>query len=133
MSILLGVIVLFAVLSLIVAVMQAVAFMRVAPAGARLGAFMPLGWWKFRQLRAKAGPAAAQPLNVYMRAVIAFLIFIALGLIVSGWTLVQAPGAAMAATKPRPINDWRVIPAEFAQKTDNRRVANMPGALILES
>ncbi len=133
MSILLGVIVLFAVLSLIVAILQAVAVLRVAPAGAKLGAFMPLGWWKFRQLRAKAGPAAAQPLNVYMRAVIAFMVFIALGLIVSGWALVQAPGADMAATKPRPINDWRVIPAEFADNIDNRRVATMPGALILES
>jgi hypothetical protein len=133
MSILLGVIVLFAVLSLIVAVMQAVAFIRLAPAGAQLGAFMPLGWWKFRRLRAKAGTAAEQPLKAYMRAVIAFLVFIALGLIVSGWALVQAPTADMAATS-HPINDWRVIPAQFAFNIDHRRVATGPGApKMLES
>jgi hypothetical protein len=130
MSVLLGVIVLFAVMCLVVAVIQAVAILRVAPASEQLGSFMPLGWWKFRQLEAKAGPAAAQPLNIYKRAVIAFCVFLVLGLILSGWTVNQANSAASASTAL--INDSRVIPAEFAFNTDLRRVA-MPGALILES
>ena len=61
MSILLGVIVLFAVLCGIVAVVQAVAMVRAAPAGENLAGFMPLGWWKFSRLEAKAGPAAPSP------------------------------------------------------------------------
>jgi hypothetical protein len=133
MSVLLSVIVLFAALSLIVAVMQAVAVVRVAPAGAGLASFLPLGWWKFRQLRAKAGPAAAQPLNIYMRAVIAFLTFLALGLIVSGWSVIQSPAPEAATAARGLINDPRVIPAEFALNPDLRRVAVMPGALTLES
>jgi hypothetical protein len=133
MSVLLGVIVLFAALSLIIAAAQAAAIVRVAPVGARLASFLPLGWWKFRQLRAKAGPAAARPLNIYMRAVIAFLVFMAMGLIVSGWTLIQTPAPDAAASAPKLINDWRVIPAEFAFNSDLRRVAIMPGALMLES
>ncbi|KRA48314.1 hypothetical protein [Devosia sp. Root635] len=132
MSILLGVIVLFAVLCGIVAVMQAVAIVRVAPAGENLAGFMPLGWWKFRQLEQKAGPAAAQKLNIYKRAVVAFVIFLLLGLILSGWTINQAPAPASAAAEL--INDPRVIPAEFAFNTDLRRVATMPGAQeMLES
>ncbi|MGB3339175.1 MAG: hypothetical protein WBA73_18520 [Devosia sp.] len=134
MSVLLGVILLFAVLTLIVAVMQAVAIVRVAPASENLAGFMPLGWWKFRQLEQKAGPAAAQPLNIYKRAVIAFVVFLLMGLILSGWAVNQAPSSASASAEPRLINDPRVIPAEFAFNTDLRRVATMPGApKILES
>ena len=129
MSVLLGVILLFAVLTLVVAVMQAVAIVRGAPAGENLAGFMPLGWWKFRQLEAKAGAAAAHPLNIYKRAVVAFIVFLLLGLILSGWAINQAPASAQTAL----INDWRVIPAEFAHIPDLRRVAAMPGAIILES
>lgn len=84
MSILLGVIALFAILSLIVAAVQAVAIVRLAPAGERLGSYMLLGWWKFGQLERKAGPAAAPHLNIYKRATIAFLVFIVLGVVLSG-------------------------------------------------
>lgn len=84
MSILLGVILLFAVLTLVVAVMQAVAIVRLAPASEKLAGFMPLGWWKFGQIAQKAGPAAAEPFNIYKRAVIAFLVFLLLGLVLSG-------------------------------------------------
>ena len=127
MTILLGVIIVFAVLALIVAVVQAIAIVRVAPAGENLAGFMPLGWWKFRQLEAKAGPAAADPLNIYKRAVIAFVVFLLMGLILSGWTVNQAPAPTSASAEPRLINDPRVIPAEFALNTDLRRVAIMPG------
>ena len=133
MSILLGVIVLFAVLCGIVAVVQAVAVVRAAPASADLAGFMPLGWWKFSQLEAKAGPAAAPSLIIYKRAVIAFVVFLLLGLILSGWAVNQAPATTSASAEPRLINDPRVIPAQFAFNTDNRRVATMPGALLLES
>ena len=84
MSVLLGVIVLFAVFTLIVSVMQAVAIVRAAPPAENLAGFMPLGWWKFRQLDAKAGPAAAANLVIYKRAVVAFVVFLLLGLVLSG-------------------------------------------------
>jgi len=132
MSILLGVIALFAILSLVVAAIQAAAIVRLAPAGERLGSYMLLGWWKFGQIEQKAGPAAAQPLAIYKRAVIAFIVFLLVGLILSGWAVNQAP--VSAATTSSLINDPRVIPAEFALNTDLRRVATMPGApKILES
>ncbi|WP_316354400.1 hypothetical protein [Devosia sp.] len=134
MSILLGVIALFAILSLVVAAVQAVAIVRLAPASERLGSYMLLGWWKFGQLEKKAGPAAAEHLAIYKRAAIAFIVFIVLGLVLSGWAINQTPAPASAAAEPRLINDPRVIPAEFAFNTDLRRVAPMPGAPnILES
>jgi len=129
MSILLGVIVLFMLLTLAVAVMQGMAVVRLAPASENLAGFMPLGWWKFRQLEQKAGPAAAEPLNIYKRAVVAFMVFLALGLVLSGWAANQAQAARTAAL----VNDWRIIPAaDFA--LDSRRAAPVPGDHeILES
>ena len=131
MSVLLGVVLLFALLSLVLAVVQAVAVARLAPAGERIASFFPLGWWKFRQLEAKAGPAAEGPLSVYKRAVIAFVVFVLLGLILSGWVVNQAPSNSSASLEPARINDWRVIPATFADLTDFRRVAPVPGAPVL--
>ena len=133
MSILLGVIALFAILSLVVAAIQAAAIVRLAPPSERLGSYMLLGWWKFGQLEQKAGPAAASHVNIYKRAAIAFLIFIVLGVALSGWAVNQTPAPASASAESRLINDPRVIPAEFAFNTDTRRVATMPGALMLES
>jgi hypothetical protein len=134
MSILLGVIALFAILSLVVAALQAVAIVRLAPAGERLGSYMLLGWWKFGQLEQKAGPAAAEHIAIYKRATIAFIVFIVLGVALSGWVVNQSPAPASASAEPRLINDPRVIPAQFALNTDLRRVAPMPGApKILES
>ena len=133
MNVLLGVVVLFAVMSLIAAAVQAAAIVRLAPAGERLGSYMVLGWWKFGQLEAKAGPAAATHINIYKRAVIAFLVFVVLGVTLSGWAVNQRPSSNSASAEPKLINDPRVIPAEFAVNTDLRRVAIMPGATILES
>lgn len=128
MSILLVVIALFALLSLVVAAVQAVAMARMAPASERLGSYMLLGWWKFGQLEQKAGPAAAEHLAIYKRAAIAFVVFIVLGLALSGWAVNQSPASASASAEPRLINDPRVIPAQFALNTDLRRVATLPGA-----
>ena len=129
MSVLLGVILLFAVLTLVVAVMQAVAIVRVAPVSANLAGFMPLGWWKFRQLEQKAGPAAAPQLNIYKRAVIAFIVFLVLGVALSGWTVNQRSAPVTAAIG----KDMSVAPVDFTFNSDLRRVATMPGAAILES
>ncbi|WEK06245.1 MAG: hypothetical protein P0Y65_08375 [Candidatus Devosia phytovorans] len=127
MSVLLGVILLFMVLTLVVAVLQAVAIIRVAPASENLAGFMPLGWWKFRQLAQKAGPAAAQPLNIYKRAVIAFVVFLLLGLALSSWSVNRPATPAETAM----IDHGRAVPAFHF---DLRRVALMPGAQnILES
>ena len=131
MSMLLGVIAGFALLSLVVAVMQAVKMVQLAPAREELGSFMVLGWWKFARLEAKAGPAAAQHVEIYKRAAIAFLIFIVLGVILSGWVVNQRP-VQPAGTTADLINDPRVIPADLAFNTDLRRVA-MPGAPLVES
>ena len=128
MSVLLGVISLFAVLSLAVAVVQGLALVSLAPAGERLGSFMPLGWWKFRQLATKAGPVAAEPLNIYKRAVIAFLVFLVLGVILSGWTVNQRTAPVTAAMAPT-LTDT----VDFAFSSDFRRVAVMPGAPNLRS
>jgi hypothetical protein len=134
MSILLGVIALFAILSLVVAAIQAVAIVRLAPAGERLGSYMLLGWWKFGQLEQKAGPAAAEHIAIYKRAAVAFIVFIVLGVALSGWAINQRPAPASASAEPPLINDPRVIPAQFALNTDLRRVAPMPGApKMLES
>ncbi len=134
MTVLLGVVLLFALLSLFVAVVQAMAAVRLAPAGEQLGSFFPLGWWKFSQLEAKGGPAARERLSIYKRAVIAFVVFVVLGLILSGWAVNQTPPPANSARVDRTlINDWRVIPTRTATLTDFRRVAPVPGAPILES
>jgi len=131
MSMLLGVIAGFALLSLVVAVMQAVRMVRLAPAREELGPFMLLGWWKFNRLAAKAGPAAAQHVQIYQRAAIAFLVFIVLGVILSGWAVNQA------AMPPAPVTSGLLVnpagaPADLAFNTHLRRVA-MPGAPLVES
>ena len=133
MTLLLGVVLLFALLSLFVAVVQAMAAARLAPAGEHLGSFFPLGWWKFSQLESKGGPAARERLSIYKRAVIAFVVFVVLGLILSGWAVNQPAPVGTSARLDRPLNDWRVIPTRTAELTDFRRVAPVPGAPILES
>ncbi|WP_127753150.1 hypothetical protein [Devosia sp. 1566] len=83
MSILLGVVALFALLTLIVAVVQAMAMVRLA-AQPGLASLFPFGWWKFSALEVRGG-ARALPHRVYKRAVIAFLVFVVLGLMLSSW------------------------------------------------
>jgi hypothetical protein len=131
MSMLLGVIAVFALLSLIVAAMQAVSMVRLAPASEQLGSFMVLGWWKFAKLQAKAGPAAAGHVEIYRRAATAFLVLIVLGVMLSGWAVSREP-AAQTSSASQIISDPGVMPTDFAFNTDLRRVA-MPGVTLLES
>ncbi|WP_172123380.1 MULTISPECIES: hypothetical protein [unclassified Devosia] len=84
MSILLGVVALFALLTLIVAVVQAMAMVRLA-AQPGLASLFPFGWWKFSALEVRGGARALPHLRVYKRAVIAFLVFVVLGLMLSSW------------------------------------------------
>jgi hypothetical protein len=124
MTVLLGVIVVFALLALLLAVQQAVAITRMAPAGARLGSFFPLGWWKFGQIEARAGLAATARLGIYKRAVIAFIVFLVLGLVLSGW-MAGRSGTASAdqASLSQPIT-----PSSFLVVA--RRAALWPGVPV---
>jgi hypothetical protein len=126
MSVLLGVILLFAVLSLVAAAVQASAMLRLAPAHEQLDSFMPLGWWKFGQLERKAGPAAAPHLLIYKRAVIAFVVFLLLGLALSGWTVNRQQGSGSASLEGRPL-------IQTADLYLFSRVALVPGAPTLRS
>lgn len=137
MSILLGVIMLFALLSALLAAGQAIAISRLAAAAA--AAAGPgwrewlFGWWRFERVAGWAGFTGAAQAAIYKRAVIACLIFVILGLILSGWVVNQRQTAAPVAASA-PINDWRVLPAaQFAEQVELRRVALMPGNTILES
>ena len=129
MTILLGVIMLFALVTLLLAVQQGRAIVLAAPKSAELGPFMVLGWWKFRQLKIKAGPAAAPQLMIYQRAVIAFLVFVILGVILSGWTASRPQAATVS------LLETVAVPTQFTfiVEMPARRVAEMPGAQLLES
>ena len=129
MTILLGVIALFALVTLLLAVQQGRAIVLAAPKSAELGSFMVLGWWKFRQLKIKAGPAAAPQLMIYQRAVIAFLVFVILGVILSGWTASRPQATTVS------LLETVAVPTQFAfiVEMPARRVAEMPGAQLLES
>ena len=127
MSVLLGVIVVFALLTLGLAVRQGLTIVRLAPPSAQLGSFMPLGWWKFDKLDAMAGPAAAAHLPIYKRAVIAFLVFLVLGLVLSGWAASRTSSAAATASI-----EGRLPSTPYALASDLRRAAPQPGP-ILES
>ena len=74
-----------------------------------------------------------QSVRYLPRIFLAVLIVSVLGVALSGWAVNQTPAPASASAESRLINDPRVIPAEFAFNTDTRRVATMPGALMLES
>ena len=130
MSILLGVVALFAVLSAVIAAGQAVAICRLAPpSGWRDWAF---GWWRFDAIEARAGLSGEVQAAIYKRAVIACIAFVILGLILSGWAANQRP-AGTASLAPQKINDWRVLPARYADNLMLRPAAPLPGAALLES
>jgi len=133
MSILFGVIGVFAVLSWVVAVIQAIQIVSLAPKGERLASYFALGWWKFGQIQAKAGPAAAPHIRIYQRAVGAFLVFVILGVVLSGWMINANRPAASAEAPAQLLNDPRAVSVDFAFNTESSRVAKMPGAPVLES
>lgn len=130
MSMLLGVILLFAILSGLLAAGQGVAISRLPSAGGPGPREWLFGWWRFDRVSSWAGLAGEVQAAIYKRAVIAFMVFMVLGLILSGWAVNhRAPAAVSAATN----NDWRVLPARLAENFEIRRVATMPGATVLES
>lgn len=85
MAMLSGVIVLLAVLTLVLAVREAMAMIRLSPSTQNLGNFFWLGWWKFGEIKTQIGPDAAPHFTIYKRAIITFLVFIALGMVLSGF------------------------------------------------
>ena len=132
MSILLGVILLFALLSGGLAAGQAIAISRMATvSGPKMKDWL-FGWWRFERISGWAGLSGEVQAAIYKRAVIACLAFIILGMLLSGWVVSQR-GAASVATTAALSNDWRAPPADFAEQFELRRVAPMPGATILES
>ncbi|SMQ64798.1 hypothetical protein SAMN06295905_1063 [Devosia lucknowensis] len=82
MNVLLGVVLLFAVLSAVLAAVQAVAISRMAQAGEWRGWLF--GWWRFADVEQRAGLAGEAQAAIYKRAVIAFVVFVLLGLLLSG-------------------------------------------------
>ena len=133
MSILLGVILLFALLSGGLAAGQGVAITRLAAAGGPGPREWLFGWWRFDRVSSWAGLAGEVQAAIYKRAVIAFLVFVVLGLILSGWVVNQQVPAAPGSAAMAPMDDWRVLPAHLAENFEIRRVATMPGATVLES
>lgn len=131
MGILLGVILLFALLSGALAAGQAMAISRLATAGGPSWRDWLFGWWRFERISGWAGLSGEVQAAIYKRAVIACLVFIIFGLILSGWVVNQREETAQTGAVS--LNDWRVLPAHLAEHSDISRAAPMPGALILES
>lgn len=131
MTFLLGVIVLFAALSAVIAAGQAVAINRVAPAGGFGWRKWLFGWWRFPAIDAMAGEAGAANAGIYKRAIIAGIVFLVLGLILSGWSVSQRSGGT-AFLLPHLTNAVRFDTAQL-QHSILRPVAPMPGAILVES
>jgi hypothetical protein len=132
MGILLAVVLLFALLSGLLAAGQAVAITRLAPTGSQDWREWLFGWWRFDRITRRAGLSGEEQAAIYKRAVIACVIFVIIGLILSGLVANQRP-AAPETTGAAPINDWRVLPAHHLEANEIRRVASVPGKTILES
>ncbi|MDV3250657.1 hypothetical protein DevBK_04840 [Devosia sp. BK] len=131
MGILLGVIMLFALLSGALAAGQAVAISRRASVSGPSPRDWLFGWWRFERISGWAGLSGEVQAATYKRAVIACLVFITFGLILSGWVVNQRQGPAQVSAVTS--TDWHVRLARLAEHFDIRRAADMPGALILES
>lgn len=84
MGILLGVILLFTVLSGLIAAGQAVSISRLATATGLSWRDWLFGWWRFERISGWAGLGGEVQAAIYKRAVIAFIVFLLLGLILSG-------------------------------------------------
>ncbi|MCW5722781.1 MAG: hypothetical protein KIS86_16720 [Devosia sp.] len=133
MGFLLAAVTLFALLSGAVAAGQAVAITRQAAVDGPTWRDWLFGWWRFDAIAARAGLAGEEQAAAYKRSVIACVVFVVLGLILSGWVVNQRPAASPAAVSIAPNHDWRVLPARFAEHFELRRVAPMPGVTMLES
>jgi len=130
MTILLGVVLLFAVLSASLAAVQASAISRLAP-GAQWRGWL-LGWWRFAEVEQLAGLAGEAQVAIYKRAVIATVTFVILGLVLSGWVGNQRPGGA-AQIETKTFNGWRVDTATLNLNSSIRPMVTMPGAIHVES
>ncbi len=130
MTILLGVVLLFAVLSVALAAVQASAISRLAPAAPWRGWLF--GWWRFAEIEQRAGLAGEAQAAIYKRAVIVAVAFVILGLILSGWTVNQRPQGT-AQVVPTISNGWRVDTAALNLYSSIRPMAPMPGAILVES
>jgi hypothetical protein len=133
MTFLLAAISLFAVLSGLLAAGQARAMMRVATMKGLTWRDWLFGWWRFDAIAARAGLAGEEHAGAYKRSVIAFVVFLVLGLLLSGWVASQQTASPTTTATTIPINDWRVLPARYAEHFALRRVAPMPGVTMLES
>lgn len=130
MTVLLGVVLMFAILSVALAAAQASAISRLAPAGQWRGWLF--GWWRFAEIERRAGLAGEAQAGIYKRAVIAALAFVIIGLILSGWMVNQRPAGAVAIV-PKTLNGWRIDTAALFPNFLFRPVASMPGAISVES
>lgn len=130
MTVILGVVLLFAVLSAVLAAVQALAISKLAPAGQWRGWLV--SWWRFAEVEQRAGLAGEAQAGIYKRAVITALVFVVLGLILSGWAVNERPnGAATAA--PKKLSGWRIDTAALNHDPIYRPQVPMPGAISLES
>ena len=114
MSILAGVVAVLAVLTLAVAIREAMTIVRLSPKGSGLRNSFLLGWWNFGAISAQAGAEAKPHLAIYQRSVIVFIALVLIGLVLGGLSARTPPTAATVAEQSAPINDPRVIPAQFA-------------------
>jgi hypothetical protein len=130
MTILLGVVLLFAALSAVMAALQAVAISRLAPRGQWRGWLF--GWWRFAEVEQRAGLAGEAQAAIYKRAVIATVAFVIIGLVLSGWVVNQRPDGA-AAAEPKTLNGRRIDTAAQSPDFLLRPVAPAPGAFSVES
>ena len=134
MSILLGVIVVFALLSAAVALMQAAAINRMAPAASLSWRGWLFGWWRFNSVAARAGLSGETAAAVYKRAVIACVTFVVLGLVLSSWAVNERRAQSTTELDPALIPEWQIIPtANFTDNSAPRPEAIVPGAALLES
>jgi hypothetical protein len=102
----------------IVAVVSALQIVRLVPAGKRLSAWFDLGWWRFDNIRAVAGPAADPLIKRYVLSFAAFFVAVLGTIVVSILVTITGQNAAASderTAEPRRINDPRVIAVRTAE------------------
>ena len=120
MTFLLAAISLFALLSGILAAGQARTITQMA---AMKGQDWLFGWWRFDAIAAKAGLAGEEHAAAYKRSVIAFVVFLVLGLLLSGWIASQQNAVPATVSANATINDGGFCPPDTL---NNSRFAEWP-------
>jgi len=135
MTILAGVIAVLALLTLAVAVREAMTVVHLSPKGQGLGNFFMFGWWKFKAIEAKASPDAKPHLAIYQRSVLVFVVLVLVGVVLGGFSTRTASVPNTVAAQPVTFTDPRVIPAQFANTVPfpASQAAVMPQAARQES